>query len=145
METYKKDQGKITRRVAFAAAAIFVIWGGNSLYGFLVNVWDGFRTAFAGGVDGYVVPILGQRTNYAFLVSLAVTLGGLFLLWRFLNAPRRADFLIETDEEMRKVTWPNWKEAWSSSVIVLVFVALLTVFLWVSDQAISSLMALLLA
>ena len=69
METYKKDQGKLTRRVAFFALAIFVVWGGHSFYGFLVNTFDFARKAFVGGVNGWNIPLLDQRTNYGFLIA----------------------------------------------------------------------------
>jgi preprotein translocase SecE subunit len=79
---------------------------------------------------------LEQRFNIAFLISWVVILGGLLAVQRMLLAnPRNAEFLITTDEEIKKVTWPSWKDAKDSAVVVLIFVGLLAVFLVLSDRA----------
>ena len=51
-----------------------------------------------------------------------------------------SDFLIETEIELRKVTWPQWKplfrmgtELWGSAYIVILVVAMLTLLIAVVD------------
>ena len=65
---------------------------------------------------------------------------GCVLLYRLLNSERAADFLIETDTEVRKVTWPTWNDAWNSSLIVLLFVLVVTGFIFLSDFVINRVM-----
>src|SRR3990172_1219609 len=113
-EAYKKGQGVLVRRCAFWILALLIIWGGRSLYDWLVNVEMGGRflatlLVEGKGKQGYLLPVLDQRFDVAFAVSWGLVLAALFFLWRFLNRPRSADFLVETDAELKKVTWPSWK------------------------------------
>jgi preprotein translocase SecE subunit len=50
-------------------------------------------------------------------VALIAITGG--LLWYLLNKPRIADFLIATEIEMRKVSWPSRREVIGSTWIVI--------------------------
>jgi preprotein translocase SecE subunit len=69
--------------------------------------------------------------NYTFpLLLLLVTLWG---AWRAVNVPLFGDFLIATEAEMNKVSWTTRKRLVQDTIVVLVFLALLTVFLLVID------------
>jgi preprotein translocase subunit SecE len=48
-------------------------------------------------------------------------------------------FIEEVRQEVSKVTWPTWKEVWITTAMVLVMVALTSVFFLVTDMVISSL------
>jgi preprotein translocase subunit SecE len=48
-------------------------------------------------------------------------------------------FLQEVRQEVSKVTWPTWKEVWITTAMVLVMVALTSVFFLVADLVIGSL------
>jgi len=43
-------------------------------------------------------------------------------------------FIQEVRQEVSKVTWPAWKEVWIMTAMVLVMVALTSIFFVVSDQ-----------
>ena len=45
-------------------------------------------------------------------------------------------FLQEVRQEVSKVTWPVWKEVWITTAMVLVMVALTSIFFLVADQII---------
>ena len=45
-------------------------------------------------------------------------------------------FIEEVRQETSKVTWPTWKEVWITTAMVLVMVALTSIFFLVSDQII---------
>ena len=47
-------------------------------------------------------------------------------------------FMQEVRQEVAKVTWPTWKEVWITTVMVLIMVALASVFFLLVDQALSS-------
>lgn len=69
--------------------------------------------------------------NYTFpVLLLLVTLWG---AWRAVNVPTFGDFLIATEAEMNKVSWTTRKRLVQDTIVVLVFLALLTVFLLVID------------
>lgn len=46
-------------------------------------------------------------------------------------------FIQEVRHEVAKVTWPTWKEVWVTTVMVLIMVALASLFFLVVDQALS--------
>ncbi|HWE20041.1 MAG TPA: preprotein translocase subunit SecE [Hyphomicrobiaceae bacterium] len=45
-------------------------------------------------------------------------------------------FIQEVRQEVSKVTWPAWKEVWIMTAMVLVMVALTSIFFMVADQII---------
>jgi preprotein translocase subunit SecE len=46
-------------------------------------------------------------------------------------------FIDEVRQETSKVTWPSWKEVWITTAMVLVMVALTSVFFLFADMIIS--------
>jgi preprotein translocase subunit SecE len=53
-------------------------------------------------------------------------------------------FVQEVRQEVAKVTWPTRKEVWTTTVAVLVMVALASLFFLVADQTIGWLVSLVL-
>ena len=47
-------------------------------------------------------------------------------------------FIQEVRQEVSKVTWPTWKEVWITTVMVLIMVALTSIFFMVADQIIAT-------
>jgi preprotein translocase subunit SecE len=79
------------------------------------------------------LPLLGDVTINS-LIAVVVFPGAIaYFLHRFLNQPRQADFLIETEQELRKVNWPTRDETVQASIVVMVVVLVLAVFLAGSD------------
>lgn len=58
----------------------------------------------------------------------------------FTNRPKSADFLIETEGELKKVSWPQFKEWFNSTIAVLVVIVFTTVFLAAISFLVSSLL-----
>jgi preprotein translocase subunit SecE len=58
------------------------------------------------------------------------------------HAPKKrtspAQFLREVRGEARKITWPSRRETWITSVMVLIMVAITTVFFWVVDAGLAA-------
>jgi preprotein translocase subunit SecE len=46
-------------------------------------------------------------------------------------------FIEEVRQETAKVTWPTWKEVWITTIMVLVMVALTSIFFLLADLVIS--------
>jgi preprotein translocase subunit SecE len=46
------------------------------------------------------------------------------------------EFIQEVRQEVSKVTWPTWKEVWITTLMVLLMVALASVFFLITDQSI---------
>ena len=55
------------------------------------------------------------------------------------------DYLVLSRAELRKVSWPNWKETRTTSVVVLGFVVVMAILLGVADFILSGLMRLILS
>ncbi|MEW5964466.1 MAG: preprotein translocase subunit SecE [Pseudomonadota bacterium] len=55
------------------------------------------------------------------------------------------EFVQEVRQEVSKVTWPTWKEVWVTTLMVLVMVALTSLFFMAADQTLGWLVSLLLA
>lgn len=84
-------------------------------------------------------PLLG-RLDLAMAIALAALLGGAYLIHRLLNRPKLADLLIETESELRKVTWPTLADTWKGALAVVLTVAFLLVYLTVADLGIQFVM-----
>ena len=46
-------------------------------------------------------------------------------------------FIEEVRQETSKVTWPTWKEVWITTIMVLIMVALTSMFFLLADLVIS--------
>ena len=128
--SYRKDQGRYARLVAFVGLVLLVAYGCFQGGG-LVTTLDGWlgdsNTTY---VDPF--PLLGSLKTST-LISIGVAGAFALLMHRILNRPRVADALIETEEEMHKVTWPTWPETWNGTMAVVCMVLVLFVFLTVVD------------
>ena len=60
------------------------------------------------------------------------------LLYWIINKPKIADFMIATEQEMRKVNWPTRKEIVGSTVVVIGGTLLFAALLFVIDIAFAS-------
>ncbi len=57
-----------------------------------------------------------------------------FLVFRVINKPRFADFMIATEAEMNKVSWSSKKELKNATVVVLVLTFSMAIYLLVMDR-----------
>jgi len=118
VKAYKKKQGKICRMAT--AFAIFLLLSAG-IYQLYYSYLDDK------GVFGvYILPLLLLFLNAWFC-------------YRTVNFPRFADFLIQVEAEMRKVSWPGKSELVRSSLVVIVVMFMFTVLLFGYDIALQSL------
>jgi preprotein translocase subunit SecE len=134
---YKPEQGRYVRMAAFWSVFAFWAYGCYrfriTLQGWLA-VWfpaPRFHPGFGEG-DFVQVPLIGG-INLATMVALVVFAIGTWLIHRILNRPKIADLLIETENELRKVTWPSREETLTASLVVIATVVILVAYLWVVD------------
>jgi preprotein translocase subunit SecE len=121
---YKRSQGRVTRQVTFAALAITVALGAWQLSGSL-GMWN---PAWKMGLDA--------RAFYglmAFGLPGILLLAGWWIVYRIVNFPGFADFLIAVEAEMNKVSWPSRNELIRGSMVVLAMLISLAVVLAVFD------------
>jgi preprotein translocase SecE subunit len=123
---------------AFWSLAILIFYGCTSLR---TELAGRFNDALGQGMwEGARIPIIGVDLTPAFLISLIVFVAGMILLYRWTESPKIADQLIDTESELRKVTWPTLSDAAKASVVVIVTVVILMALLAGYDALIGQVM-----
>ncbi len=124
LEVVKKGQGKQARGLAYLLGGGLVLFGAISLFAFINR-----QGQFVWVSD---VPVIGQISLYNVVATASFALG-LLILHLFLNRPSFVDLLIDTELEMRKVSWPTKKEVQNATIIVVFVTVLLAVMLYGFD------------
>ena len=120
---YKRNQGRITRQVTFAALAIAWCLGIWRLWQ-LLPAW-----AMSGGMSTPAADIGLVRIALPLVLAAA----GLWFAYRLVNLPRFAEFLIGVESEMAKVSWPSLGEVARSSAVVIFMIFALSFILAAYD------------
>ena len=111
---YKKNQGRLARQLVAGAGAIAVCllcWSMNQ------SLLADANTAVRNGV------------------TIVVGAIGLWVMFRVVNLPQFAEFLIEVQHEMAKVSWPSWPQLQRSTAVVLFTMGMLSAVLFCYDIA----------
>jgi preprotein translocase subunit SecE len=121
---YKRNQGRVTRQVTFAALAVIVGLGVWRLAQLLAVQFGGDSGLTAGAGDLGVV---------RFLVPGVLLAIGLWLCYRAVNIPKFADFLIAVESEVAKVSWPTADDVIRSSAVIIFLIFALAAILAAYD------------
>jgi preprotein translocase subunit SecE len=109
---YKPGQGKWVRWGTVIGMALIILCG---------TVW-------------LVHTQLATSTTWMkLLVGGLWTLAGAALTFWFVNSTKLAEFMIATESEMRKVTWPSRRETITSTKVVIILTLLLGLLLYLVD------------
>ena len=141
--SYRKNDGRYARMFAFWALFLLVAYGCFHGGG-LADLLDSWMDPESNQTFVESFPLLGTL-KVSTCITLAVWLVVGFLLSMILGRRRIADALIDTEAEMRKVTWPTWPETWNGTLAVVVLVAILFVYLFVVDLGLIRIMMLLMS
>ncbi len=117
-EIYKRSQGRYTRIGSGLG------WGAVAVLGCMVL----YRQLDALDIAS---PQIDMWVKTMIPVGLLVGLG-VFIFW-LLNRPSVADFMIEAEGEMKKVSWSSRKEIMVSTTVVIAVVVILAAFLGAAD------------
>jgi preprotein translocase SecE subunit len=126
--SYKEDQGRHVRMAAFWSVVFFLAYGCRFMHGLMVQ-----SPSLRRPVRGIRIPVVGVDLSPAFLVSMLVFCAGLFLVHRWQQRPKVAELLIDTEAELKRVSWPKGEEVWNASIVVILSVIILGVLLAVAD------------
>jgi preprotein translocase SecE subunit len=125
--------GRAVRLSAFGGVAGLVLFGSYALYmaPSISSSWwrDVFGPWSLFGKMISVKPIL--------FPAAGVFLGVMAVVFLLLNQDKWADFLIETEGEVKKVSWPARREFVGSAAIVVGVVAVVSMFLHFVDKYLS--------
>ncbi len=125
LETLKKGQGIYARRLAYGLCGALVAFGAYALWTVINRADKGVM------VDN--VPVIGEITVYN-VIALVVFLIGMLLLHLFLNRVGMVDLLIDTEQEMKKVSWPSKKEVKNSTIVVVIVTFVMAMSLFGFDK-----------
>ena len=131
---YRKGQGKWSRLIAAGVVMALVIFGCWTLYEWLMG-YKSVRTLVI-----FSVPGIDLNVNLAFLISAVVFVVFAVLTYYFVALHRRTcNFLIETEVEMKKVTWPSGSDVAGSTLIVVITVIVFAAWALLCDFVFSNL------
>lgn len=131
MDTYKAGQGSLARLTAWVALLAAVALGAAELYSWIQNPRT--DTALLPGELFNDLPFFGTKFSWKFLLCAVVFFAGLWLARRIMNRKDAVDALIETEQELRKVSWPTRDESINATGVVILVSLLLTVALFSFD------------
>jgi preprotein translocase subunit SecE len=125
LKIVKRNQGRVSRQVTFAALAVTVMMAAWSFYGFLQGgMVPAFWTSLAGEEDLVAV----------YLPAGLFLMGGCWISFRVVAGwPKFSDFLISVEAEMVKVSWPSRGELYRASLVVVVVIFFMAVLLFGFD------------
>lgn len=123
---YKAGQGMPSRIGTMIVGVLIAFYASYSWFR-----WHPFGPIGRGG------SILSPDFIIAVVLLVAVAA---FSGWLVFRSPRSADYLIDMDDELRKVVWPSVMplfdpktEAWGSTYVVIVCAIIFTIFIWLVD------------
>ena len=131
MAAYKQDQGRLARMASFWTLVAMTFYGCSSLRAELPGYFQQLGEPLIAGLPE--IPVLGVHLDAALLIAFVLFVAGTWLIYRWLETPKNADLLIETEAELRKVTWPTMKEVINASIVVIISVLFLMAFLAGAD------------
>jgi len=137
MEAHKPGQGSLTRLTAWLILILVLALGAVELYSWIQRKDDGpilglslelFRS----------LPFVGVPLSWKFLICVGVFVGLLWLARMYMTRPATVDMLIETELEMKKVSWPTFDESLNATWVVILVTVTLTVALFFFDFVLGS-------
>ncbi len=144
---YKPKRGRIVRWSSFGVYAFFVVYGLFNLHVHLTAVGDPgvnpdhWLNAYTREVVAIPLPVVDDQIviTAGLLVSIGLgAVAGWYLLRLVWRNPRVSEFLIDTQTELQKVSWPSLPELKSSTVAVVIAVAILSTYLLLVDMALAA-------
>jgi preprotein translocase SecE subunit len=133
--SYRGDQGRHLRMAAFWTVTFFIGFGCRFMHDIMIQ-WPSLREPL-GGVS---IPVVSVNLSPAFLVTGLIFLVGVIVVQRWQQRPKVADLLIDTEAELKKVTWPKGQEVWNASIVVIISVVIIGGFLALADAFLYRLM-----
>ena len=137
LEIYKKGQGTRARVTAYILLGLLVLFGAWACHGEFNTVGRGVGLPVHDSLSH--LPLIGALT-WMKLIAAGVFFAGMVCVHLFLNRPQSADLMIDTEQEMRKVSWPTWSELQSSAVVVSVASLIIAFAVYLMDISFSTLL-----
>ena len=142
---HKPGEGYATRLGIMAIFMAYVFFAAHRWYYnwvFVRDLVDGFFSYIGLGVVTNWMLNTRATTAISIIGAATLVLTGFLLAYYLVYCKRAtADFLVKTDGELAKVTWPAvtpWfkpeAKVWGATYVVLIFVALLSLYVFAIDS-----------
>lgn len=126
LELYKPDEATKSRGGIAVLLGALLLYGVVSLYDYLAM--DFWQDDLARGMLGDEFPI-SPRVILCMVLMIGFAIG----IYVVVNHQKVVEFLIATENEMQKVSWPPRHEVISSSIVVIITVIVLAAYLGIVD------------
>ena len=133
LEPLKPGQGKYARWTAYFLLGLLVLYGAIRLYATINVPGEGLL------VEN--VPILGTISSFNLIAALVFFMG-VYALHLVLNRASSVDMLIDTEQELKKVSWPSRAEVKSATLVVALVTFLMAILLFGFDEVLRRLFRL---
>jgi len=120
-EIYKKGQGTIARWIAFLGLSGLAGFGTYELYDALSGTTGNLSLA-------------GASVPWSVLISGLVFVAAEILTAWLINLPKFVDYLIMSEIELRKVSWPTREELKRQTAVVIIALIVFSFVLWLADM-----------
>jgi preprotein translocase subunit SecE len=131
----KPGLGRWVRGTGLAGVAVLAAFGAHSFYKLPTSTSVMWKVIAETSLVGLTVPL---RPILFASIGLFGTV--MVLAYALQNRESWANFLVETEGEVKKVSWPARKEYLGSALVVVVVIAVVSVFLWAADAGLSRVM-----
>jgi preprotein translocase SecE subunit len=126
LELYKPDEASRSRGALGVVSAALLLYGVISLYEYLaVGFW---QQDLATGFMGDEFPI-SPRVILCVILTTVIAVG----IYVLCNNQKIVDFLISTEVEMGKVSWPTQQEVVYNSLVVIICTVIMGIYLGLVD------------
>lgn len=135
IKIYRKGEGKVVRTCAYIAFLAL---------GFLLCQMVYNIPSLGSPINRslYATEFFGMFINITtwFLVTVVIFAVVAFVGFQILNIGKISDFLIETESELKKVSWPKRNEYISASIAIFFMLVFTVIYLLVIDQGLTMVM-----
>lgn len=130
---YRPEEGHRGRAVIGIATAVLLLYGCHSLWDWLPKGAEDFwgKKLFDLGDDAFAV-------NPAVALALGLAIAFLVGTFKLINYPRFVDFIIDTENELKKVSWASRRQVINESIVVLATVVIIGAYVFLVDMLIQA-------
>jgi preprotein translocase SecE subunit len=127
---YRPEEGHRSRAIGGLSLAALMVYGAFSFFEWLPADWKA------------PLPKIGDllsedfRLSVGSIMSVLLGVGFLIGIYKLINFPRFVDFLVETEAELKKVSWASRRQVITESIVVVATVLILGVYIFLIDTVI---------
>ena len=140
MEPQKAGQGSLTRLITWTVLIVASFLGCVELYAWIQGTGD--RPLVPGEWFRHL-PFVAVPFSWKFLLCLIIFVGLIWFCRWLMSRPSMATTLVETELEMKKISWPTRQESFNAMWVVVFVTLVLTGTLAAFDGALHVLLKLI--